>query len=154
MVRPVFYALYFLNFYNYPQCTDYFNNQGRRETRLTQGVPCATTPAPAGRDLDLRSLGLEGYPQAAGSGFTFNSNTTTTTTSNPSLFFHFSSSNPQATASSPSQNIKAHRKLKVMVFISRAHVTYWIYSGLNTDNKDQIQLRSRWCSLVSRLEAS
>lgn len=152
MVIPVFYALYFLNFYNYPQCTGYFNNQGRRETRLTQGVPCATTPAPMGRDLDLSSLGLVGYPQAAASGFTFNSNMTTSS-SNPSLCFHFSSSNPQATASSP-QNIKAHRKLKVMVLISRAHVTYWIYSGLNTDNKDQIQLRSRWGSLVSTLEAS
>lgn len=107
MVIPVFYALYFLNFYNYPQCTDYFNNQGRRETRLTQGVPCATTPAPTGRDLDLSSLGLVGYPQAAASGFTFNSNMTTTT-SNPSLFFHFSSSNPQATASSPSQEIESY----------------------------------------------
>lgn len=69
-------------------------------------------------------------------GFTFRSNITTP--SNPSSFNFSSLSNPQVISSSPLCRASRPAGNWKLVFISRAHVTYCIYSGLSTDCKNQI----------------
>lgn len=100
---------------------------------------------PVGSDSHLGSCAAWCH-HAATSGFTFHANVTTPT--HPSVCFS-SSSNPCDFILSFMQNIKACRKFKVTVFISRGACRV-LYSGLNTD-KDQIQSGTPWPSLASTL---
>lgn len=150
IISVLYVPLYFLNFGTCLHWTHMLWQRGSKDvipTWLIPGVVCAATLSPVRSKSHLRSW-APWCPHRARSGFTFYPNITTP--SAPPSGFVWSFFFPHFSSSHASYNMKACRKLKVVVFISRVcHILYLLRSEYWQQRPNRI--RTPWPSCVSRL---